>query len=92
LLVAVVERREESREIREQLRCCDWIQFPRANLRNLGGEGGREDASRIAGRGSQEPEYLPVSTSFESKLEPRSLIADLLQLNGSKKLLREKEE
>jgi hypothetical protein len=26
-----VERREESREIREQLRCCDWIQFPRAN-------------------------------------------------------------
>jgi len=46
----------------------------------------------MAGRGSQEPEYLPVSTSFEPKLEPRSLIADLLRPDGSKKLLREKEE
>jgi len=35
---------------------------------------------------------LPASTSFEPKLEPRSLIADFLQADGSKKLLREKEE
>jgi len=43
-------------------------------------------------RGSQEPEYLPVSTSFEPDLEPRSSIADHLRRYGSKKLLREKEE
>jgi len=56
------------------------------------GEGGKENASRIADRGSQEPEYLPVSTSFEPNLKPRSWIVDLLQRGGSKKLLREKEE
>jgi hypothetical protein len=42
--------------------------------------------------GSQKPEYLPVSTSFEPALERRSMTADLLRSERSKKLLREKEE
>jgi hypothetical protein len=59
--------------------------------RTRDGEGGKEDAGGTT-RGSQKPEYLPVSTSFEPALKPRSSIADFLQRDGSEKLLREKEE
>src|SRR5207248_10813581 len=97
LLVAVVERREESREIREQLRCCDWIRFPRANLRNHSKvkAGKRTKKLRVQLKTlnrfrSQKPEYLPVSTSFEPDLQPRSLIAGLLQVAARKNFFAKK--
>jgi hypothetical protein len=56
------------------------------------GEGGKKDAPRIAGARKPGARIFARLHLIRAKLQPRSLIADLLQPDGSKKLLREKEE
>jgi hypothetical protein len=49
--------REEFRENRKQLRCCNWIQLPiKPIIGKTGGEGGK--------KASQEPEYSSHPLSF----------------------------
>jgi hypothetical protein len=85
----LVNRWKEFRENRKQLRCCNWIRFPKVPIfGSPGGEGGEKEGGDRAfvecpmTAGSQKSEHFPDLLSFA----PPCVRA------GATKLLRQKEE
>jgi len=56
-----VDRREKSRENREQLRCCNWIRLPISQSpKAFGGEGGKKVGLADAGLEARSQNIRPV--------------------------------
>jgi hypothetical protein len=76
---------KEPREIRGQLRCCNWIRLPMASLCESGDEGGKKD-----GKAREKHGAAPQARS--QNISPAALIRDPACAGALEKTSSQKEE